>query len=115
VLLKLYLCRELFLTFYFMNIYVGNLHYEIDEDQLKEIFEEYGEVSSSKIIMDRETGRSKGFGFIEMPNDEEANNAMGELNDAELKGRNMRVNEARERTGGGGGGGRDRRSNFRQR
>ncbi|HKK10815.1 MAG TPA: RNA-binding protein [Bacteroidales bacterium] len=98
-----------------MNIYVGNLHYEIDEDQLKEIFEEYGEVSSSKIIMDRETGRSKGFGFIEMPNDEEANNAMGELNDAELKGRNMRVNEARERTGGGGGGGRDRRSNFRQR
>lgn len=95
-----------------MNIYVGNLHYEIDEDQLKEIFEEYGEVSSSKIIMDRETGRSKGFGFIEMPNDEEANNAMSELNDAELKGRNMRVNEARERTGGGG---RDRRSNFRQR
>lgn len=95
-----------------MNIYVGNLHYEINEDQLKEIFEEYGEVTSSKIITDRETGRSKGFGFIEMANDEEANNAMGELNDAELKGRNMRVNEARERTGGGG---RDRRSNFRQR
>jgi RNA recognition motif-containing protein len=96
-----------------MNIYVGNLHYEIDEDQLREIFEEYGEVTSSKIIMDRETGRSKGFGFIEMSNDEEANAAMSELNDAELKGRNMRVNEARERTGGGGGG-RDRR-NFRQR
>lgn len=95
-----------------MNIYVGNLHYEIDEVQLKEIFEEYGEVTSSKIIMDRETGRSKGFGFIEMSKDEEANAAMGELNDAELKGRNMRVNEARERTGGGGG--RDRR-NFRQR
>ncbi len=95
-----------------MNIYVGNLHYDIDEDQLREIFEEYGEVTSSKIIMDRETGRSKGFGFIEMSNDEEANAAMSELNDAELKGRNMRVNEARERTGGGGG--RDRR-NFRQR
>lgn len=95
-----------------MNIYVGNLHYEISEDQLKEIFEEYGEVTSSKIISDRETGRSKGFGFIEMANDEEANQAISELNDAELKGRNMRVNEARERTGGGGGG-RDRRNNFR--
>ncbi|MDZ7776125.1 MAG: RNA-binding protein [Bacteroidales bacterium] len=97
-----------------MNIYVGNLHYEISEDQLKEIFEEYGEVTSSKIISDRETGRSKGFGFIEMANEEEANQAISELNDAELKGRNMRVNEARERTEGGGGGGkRDRRNNFR--
>jgi RNA recognition motif-containing protein len=96
-----------------MNIYVGNLHYEISEDQLKEIFEEYGEVTSSKIISDRETGRSKGFGFIEMANEEEANQAISELNDAELKGRNMRVNEARERTEGGGGGKRDRRNNFR--
>ena len=98
-----------------MNIYVGNLHYEINEDQLREIFEEYGEVSSAKIINDRETGRSKGFGFVEMANEDEANKAISELNDAELKGRNMRVNQARERTGGGGGGGRDRRNNFRQR
>ncbi len=98
-----------------MNIYVGNLHYEISEDQLKEIFEEYGEVTSTKIINDRETGRSKGFGFVEMENEDEANKAISELNDAELKGRNMRVNQARERTGGGGGGGRDRRNNFRQR
>lgn len=97
-----------------MNIYVGNLHYEISEDQLKEIFEEYGEVTSAKIINDRETGRSKGFGFVEMTNEDEANQAISELNDAELKGRNMRVNQARERTGGGGGG-RDRRNNFRQR
>lgn len=97
-----------------MNIYVGNLHYEINEDQLREIFEEYGEVSSAKIINDRETGRSKGFGFVEMANEDEANKAIGELNDAELKGRNMRVNQARERTGGGGGG-RDRKNNFRQR
>ncbi|MGM0565369.1 MAG: RNA recognition motif domain-containing protein [Bacteroidota bacterium] len=97
-----------------MNIYVGNLHYEINEDQLREIFEEYGEVSSAKIINDRETGRSKGFGFVEMANEDEANKAISELNDAELKGRNMRVNQARERTGGGGGG-RDRRNNFRQR
>ena len=95
-----------------MNIYVGNLHYEISEDQLKEIFEEYGEVTSTKIINDRETGRSKGFGFVEMGNEDEANKAISELNDAELKGRNMRVNQARERTGGGGGG-RDRRNNFR--
>jgi len=95
-----------------MNIYVGNLHYEISEDQLKEIFEEYGEVTSAKIINDRETGRSKGFGFVEMGNEDEANKAISELNDAELKGRNMRVNQARERTGGGGGG-RDRRNNFR--
>lgn len=102
-----------------MNIYVGNLHYEIDEDQLREVFEEYGEVSSSKIIMDRETGKSKGFGFIEMPNSEEANQALEELNDAELKGRNMRVNEARERSndrGGDRGGFRERRgNNYRQR
>ncbi len=81
-----------------MNIYIGNLHYDVNEDNLREVFEEYGEVTSSKIIKDRESGRSKGFGFVEMANDEEANKAIEALNDADLRGRNMRVNEARERS-----------------
>ena len=81
-----------------MNIYVGNLHYDLSEEQLKEIFEEYGTVNSVKIITDKFSGKSKGFGFVEMENDTEANQAMEELNDAEVKGRSMRVNQARERT-----------------
>lgn len=80
-----------------MNIYVGNLSYKVNEDDLKEIFEEYGDVSSVKIITDRYTGKSKGFGFIEMPDESQANNAIDELNEAELDGRNMRVNQAREK------------------
>jgi RNA recognition motif-containing protein len=81
-----------------MNIYVGNLSYKVNENDLKEIFEEYGDVSSVKIITDKYSGRSKGFGFIEMANDAEANKAIEELNEAELDGRNMRVNQAREKT-----------------
>ncbi len=81
-----------------MNIYIGNLHYDVNEDNLREVFEEYGEVTSSKIIKDRESGRSKGFGFVEMANAEEANKAIEALNDADLRGRNMRVNESRERS-----------------
>lgn len=81
-----------------MNIYVGNLHYAVDEEDLKGIFEEYGEVSSVKVIMDKFTGKSKGFGFVDMTDDAAANKAIEALNDAELEGRNMRVNEAREKT-----------------
>ncbi len=92
-----------------MNIYVGNLPFNLGEEDLKEIFEEYGEVASSKIIADKFSGRSKGFGFIEMENDEEANNAIKELNNAEVGGRNIKVNESKPRSNdnrGGGGGGR---------
>ena len=64
---------------------------------MKEIFDEFGEVESAKIIMDKYSGRSKGFGFVEMPNDEEANQAIENLNDSDVKGRNIRVNQARER------------------
>lgn len=80
-----------------MNIYVGNLSYGLSEEELKELFENYGSVDSVKIIKDRETGRSKGFGFIEMPNDDEAKTAIEQLNDTEVQSRNLRVNEARPR------------------
>ena len=88
-----------------MNIYVGNLPFTLVEEDLREIFEEYGEVSSAKIISDKFSGRSKGFGFVEMESDDEANNAIKELNNAEVGGRNIKVNESkpRERSGGGGG------------
>jgi len=91
-----------------MNIYCGNLPYNVVEEDLREIFEEYGEVASVKIINDKLTGRSKGFGFVEMDNDDEARKAIEELNNAELSGRNIKVNESRPRNDsrGGGGGGR---------
>jgi len=81
-----------------MNIYVGNLPYSVTEDDLKNVFGEFGEVSSASIITDKYSGRSKGFGFIEMPNDTEASEAINSLNESDLKGRNMRVNEAKPRT-----------------
>ncbi|MCF8233693.1 MAG: RNA-binding protein [Bacteroidales bacterium] len=80
-----------------MNIYVGNLDYKVDENELQEIFEEYGSVSSAKIIMDRFSGRSKGFGFVTMDDDEEAQKAINELNGANYKNRDIVVNEARPR------------------
>ncbi len=80
-----------------MNIYVGNLSYRMTEDELREAFGAFGEVSSAKIIMDRETGRSKGFGFVEMPVQAEGEEAIKALNEKEFAGRNMRVNEARPR------------------
>ena len=93
-----------------MNIYVGNLPFNLGEEDLSKIFEEYGEIASAKIITDKFTGRSKGFGFVEMENDEEAKTAIEELNNAEVGGRNIKVNESRPRSnenrGGGGGGGR---------
>ncbi len=81
-----------------MNIYVGNLHYGLSEDDLKNVFLEYGDVDSVKIITDKFSGRSKGFGFVDMPNDEDAQRAIDELNDTDLKGRNMKVNQARAKT-----------------
>ena len=101
-----------------MNIYVGNLPFNLGEEDLKEIFEEYGEVSSVKIISDKFSGRSKGFGFVEMDSDDEANNAIKELNNAEVGGRNIKVNESKPREnnrGGdrrGGGGGYQRRERY---
>ncbi len=95
-----------------MNIYVGNLPFNMGEEDLKEIFEEYGEVSSVKIVSDKFTGRSKGFGFVEMENDGEANNAIKELNNAEVSGRNIKVNESKPRPAESRGGGGDRRGGY---
>jgi len=80
-----------------MNIYVGNLPFGATEDELKELFQTHGEVGSVRIITDRETGRSKGFGFIEMPNNDEAQKVLEVLNNADFNGRNLKVNEARPR------------------
>ncbi len=101
-----------------MNIYVGNLSYQTTDEELQALFEEFGEVASVKLISDRDTGRSKGFGFVEMPDQDQAMNAIESLNGREHQGRALRVNEAKPRTdkprgGGGGGGGqfRGRRNN----
>lgn len=98
-----------------MNIYVGNLSYNLTEQELRDIFSEYGEVSSVNIITDKYTGQSKGFGFIEMPNQAEAEEAIAAINETSVGGRNIKVNEARpreERPRGdrprGGGSGRPR-------
>ncbi|NLP20348.1 MAG: RNA-binding protein [Bacteroidales bacterium] len=80
-----------------MNIYVGNLNFKVNENDLSEIFKEYGEVSSVKIITDKFSGRSKGFGFVTMENDAEATKAISELHEAQLENRQMIVNEARPR------------------
>ena len=80
-----------------MNIYVGNLSYDVTEDELKEVFAEHGEVSSVNIIKDKYSGRSKGFGFVEMPNEEEAEKAVQTLNGSAVKGRDIKVNKARPR------------------
>ncbi|MFC1670180.1 RNA recognition motif domain-containing protein [Spirochaetota bacterium] len=77
------------------NIYVGNLPYSLSEDSLRQLFEEYGEVVSSKIISDRNTGRSKGFGFVEMSESSSGDEAIEKLNGTEVDGRNIRVNKAR--------------------
>ena len=93
------------------NIFVGNLPYSATEDQLQSLFEQHGAVARVKIITDRETGRSRGFGFVEMDNDDEGDRAIDATNGADLDGRSLNVNEARPRRdnfGGGGGGGRGR-------
>jgi len=91
-----------------MNIYVGNLSYQTNEDDLNKMFSEFGEVASAKVVTDRDTGRSKGFGFVEMPDDAAARKAIEAVNGKEIEGRRLRVNEARPRENrpGGGGGGR---------
>ncbi|GMT47263.1 MAG: RNA-binding protein [bacterium] len=80
-----------------MNIYVGNLPYNVTEDELKELFSEFGEVSTVNIITDKFSGQSKGFGFVEMTNDSEADEAIKALDGTELKGRNIKVNQAKPR------------------
>jgi RNA recognition motif-containing protein len=99
------------------NIFVGNLSFNTGEDELRQIFEGYGQVERVSILTDRETGRSRGFGFVEMPSDEDGEKAITALNGTQVGGRTINVNEARPKTerggggggyGGGGGGGRDR-------
>jgi len=80
-----------------MNIYVGNLHYGVNEDELTEIFGKFGTVNSVKVITDKYSGQSKGFGFIEMEDDTEGNQAVSELNGVEMSGRNIKVNIAHEK------------------
>jgi len=80
-----------------MNIYVGNLSYSVTDNELRDLFSEFGEISRASVIMDRETGRSKGFGFVEMPNDAQAKAAITAMNDKDVNGRNLRVNEAKPR------------------
>ncbi len=87
-----------------MNIFVARLSYDTTGDELQSLFEQFGDVDSAKVIMDRETGRSKGFGFVEMPNDAEALAAIADLNDSELDGRQIVVKKANPPGGGGGGG-----------
>jgi RNA recognition motif-containing protein len=92
-----------------MKLYVGNLSYGVTSETLEELFAQYGEVRSAQVIQDRDTGRSKGFGFVEMADDNAAREAINALHDKEHDGRPLTVNEARpreERGGGGGGGGR---------
>ena len=91
-----------------MKLYVGNLSYSVDSAALEDLFAEFGSVRSAQVIQDRDTGRSKGFGFVEMNDANEARAAITALNDKEIEGRRLTVNEARpreERSGGGGGGG----------
>lgn len=104
-----------------MNIFCGSLPFSLEESELRELFEEYGEVTSARIITDRFSGRSKGFGFVEMPDDEAAQKAIEELNEAEINGRSIVVNKAEERKerprgerGGFGGGQGNRGGGYRK-
>jgi RNA recognition motif-containing protein len=93
-----------------MNIYVGNLSWNLKDQDVANLFSPFGEVTSAKIVMDKFTQRSKGFGFVEMPNDQEAQAAIAQLNGSEVDGRNLVVNESRPKEGGEGGGGFKKRS-----
>lgn len=97
-----------------MNIYVSNLNEKVDDEALRALFEEFGEVVSAKVIMDKFSGKSRGFGFVEMKNSNEANNAITQLNNADFFGKNLVVNQARPKSpsNSGGGGG---RGNFNRR
>lgn len=92
-----------------MNIYVSNLNYSSSSDSLQELFAGFGEVTSASIITDRETGRSRGFGFVEMPNDAEGQKAIDELNGTDFEGKTLNVNVARPKTERSSGGGYNRR------
>lgn len=87
-----------------MNIYVSNLNFSTSSESLQELFAAYGEIESVKIITDRETGRSRGFGFVEMPDDTEGQNAISELNGTDFEGKTITVNVARPRTERNNGG-----------
>jgi RNA recognition motif-containing protein len=93
-----------------MRIYVGNLPYSVTDDDLRDVFGSFGELAAAEVIKDKFSGQSKGFGFVDMPNNAEADAAIKALNETDLKGRKLTVNEARPRAerprGGGGGGGR---------
>jgi len=89
-----------------MKLYVGNLPYNTTEEDLRNLFSQYGSVDSVAVVTDRDTGRSRGFGFVEFADDNEARNAISALSGQEYGGRALTVNEARPKTGGGGGGGR---------
>lgn len=93
-----------------MNIYVGNLSWQMTDEDLRTLFEQYGSVTSAKIVKDKVSGRSKGFGFVEMPEDTEAQNALSSLYESEVMGRKIIVNEAQPKPQGGGGGGFKKRS-----
>ena len=90
------------------KLYVGNLAYSVSNDDLQQLFSQVGQVQSVAVITDKFSGQSKGFGFVEMTTAEEAANAIQQFNDSELKGRNIKVNEAKPRESGFGGGNRDR-------
>lgn len=105
-----------------MNLYVGNLLFDVTENEIKELFEPFGQVTEVRLIMDKFTGKSKGFGFVEMPSKEDSQKAIAELNGKDIKGRAISVNEAKPKSdrsggrgrggfGGGGGRGRGRGSN----
>ena len=100
-------CFSLFKKFFKtnkMNIYVGNLSWNLKDQDLQDLFSSHGEVTSAKIVLDKFTNRSKGFGFVEMANDDEAQAAISALNGTEVDGRNIVVNESRPKEGGSGGG-----------
>ena len=86
------------------NLFVGNMSFQTTEAELSELFKPYGQVTRVHLVMDRETGRARGFAFVEMPNDDEAAKAIAALDGKELGGRNLKINEARPKAAGGGGG-----------
>jgi RNA recognition motif-containing protein len=95
-----------------MNIYVGNLSWQMTDEDLRTLFEQYGSVTSAKIVKDKVSGRSKGFGFVEMPEDSEAQNALSSLYESEVLGRKIIVNEAQPKPQNGGGGGGFKKRSF---
>ncbi|KFI21577.1 RNA recognition motif domain-containing protein [Nitrosococcus oceani] len=101
-----------FQEYFIVNIYVGNLSYQVTDEDLRAAFENYGEVSSAKVIVDKFSNRSKGFGFVEMASKEDAEAAIKEMHDSDIKGRQVVVNEARPRNEGSNNGGFRRNDGF---